>query len=308
MLEPELIYADLDLIVVNKPAGMPAHEAKHATDATLVDWLLERFPEIKDVGDIRPADAIPVANAVEPPVVSRVEPYRPGIVHRLDKLTSGVMVIARNQESFLRLKELFQKRQVEKTYCALVCGDIKVARGVIEEQLGRLKSSPTKVGVQGARGGGIKNPKEAVTEYTVRERFTPLETAPALAPLEVPASAGQSSLNDLPLTGLARPEGLWGGLSLTGFTGATLLEVLPKTGRMHQIRVHLASIGHPVAGDTIYGGKNVCFKELGRYFLHAATLSFAFREGQALSFSAELPPELQNLLDKLRGQRLAASV
>ena len=239
--EPELIYADDDIIVVSKPAGMPVHEAKHSTDRTLVDWLLERFPEIENVGDV-PADE-----------AKAIHLYRPGIVHRLDKLTSGVMVVARNQESFLRLKELFQSRAVVKVYLALVCGRLKERRGTITGALGRLASSPTKMGILGARGG-IRMPKEAVTEYAVLEQFS----------------------------------------------AAALLEVRPRTGRMHQIRVHLASIGHPVAGDVVYGGTKVCFKELGRQFLHAATLSFAFREGQMLSFSAELPKELGEVLERLR--------
>ena len=241
--EPELIYTDDDIIVVSKPAGMPVHEAKHSTDRTLVDWLLERFPEIENVGDV-PADE-----------AKAIHLYRPGIVHRLDKLTSGVMVVARNQESFLRLKELFQSRAVVKVYLALVCGRLKERRGTITGALGRLASSPTKMGILGARGG-IRMPKEAVTEYAVLEQFS----------------------------------------------AAALLEVRPRTGRMHQIRVHLASIGHPVAGDVVYGGTKVCFKELGRQFLHAATLSFAFREGQMLSFSAELPEELEELLEELRKQ------
>ena len=238
---PELIYADDDIIVVSKPAGMPVHEAKHSTDRTLVDWLLERFPEIESVGDV-PADE-----------AKAIHLYRPGIVHRLDKLTSGVMVVARNQESFLRLKELFQSRAVTKVYLALACGHLKERRGTNTGALGRLASSPTKMGVLGARGG-IRMPKEAVTEYAVLEQFY----------------------------------------------NVALLEVRPRTGRMHQIRVHLASIGHPVAGDVVYGGTKVCFKELGRQFLHAATLSFAFREGQMLSFSAELPKELGEVLERLR--------
>ena len=254
---PELIYADDDIIVVDKPAGMPVHEAKHSTDRTLTDWLLERFPEIESVGDVPAAEA------------KAIHLYRPGIVHRLDKLTSGVMVVARNQESFLRLKELFQSRAVVKVYLALACGHLKEQRGTITGALGRLASSPTKMGAVGARGG-IRMPKEAVTEYAILERFDCIYT-------ERSRSAHRKQ-----------------------FSAATLLEVRPRTGRMHQIRVHLASIGHPVAGDVVYGGRGVCFRELGRQFLHAATLSFAFREGQMLSFSAELPKELAELLQKIR--------
>ncbi len=237
MNTPELIYQDADLIVVSKPAGMPVHEAKHSTDYSLCDWLLERFPEIKDVGDIRANENVP---------------YRPGIVHRLDKQTSGVMVVARNQESFIRLKEIFKSRAIEKIYTALVCGRLKENTGTIASPIGRIVTTPTKMGIPSGRGK-LRLVKDASTEYKVLKKFE----------------------------------------------NTALLEIHPKTGRMHQIRVHLASIGHPVAGDTVYGGKNVCLKELGRYFLHASSLSFSFREGSRLTFSADLPPELQETLDGL---------
>ena len=246
MPTPELIYQDSDLIVVNKPAGMPVHEAKHSDDATLCDWLLQRFPEIKDVGDL-PAEAFREGGS------AYGQPYRPGIVHRLDKQTSGVMVVARTQEAFLRLKEIFKSRAVEKVYTALVCGNPKAKTGLIEKTLGRIVASPTKVGIEKS-GSRLKNPKAAVTEYRV----------------------------------------------VKNFEGASLLEVRPKTGRMHQIRVHLSSIGHPVAGDTVYGGKHVCLSDLGRQFLHAASLAFSYREGQRLQFSVDLPPELQATLATLK--------
>lgn len=238
MENPEIIYQNPDLIVVSKPAGMPVHEAKHSTDYSLCDWLLEKFPEIKDVGDIRANENIP---------------YRPGIVHRLDKRTSGVMVIARNQKSFLRLKEIFKSREIEKVYTALVCGRLKEKSGIIQKSIGRIVSAPTKMGIPSSRGK-LRLVKDAVTEYKILKEFS--ETS--------------------------------------------LLEVRPKTGRMHQIRVHLASIGHPVAGDTVYGGKNVCFKDLGRYFLHASSLSFSWKPGERLTFDADLPFELQQILQNLQ--------
>src|SRR3989338_1119588 len=236
-IEPELIYQDVDLIVVSKPAGMPVHEAKHSTDYSLCDWLLERFPEIKDVGDVRANENIP---------------YRPGIVHRLDKQTSGVMVVAHTQETFLRLKEIFKSHEIEKIYTALVCGRMKENTGTIASPIGRIVTTPTKMGIPSGRGK-LRLVKDASTEYKVLKKFE----------------------------------------------NATLLEVHPKTGRMHQIRVHLASIGHPVAGDTVYGGKNVCLKDLGRYFLHASSLSFSYHAGQRLQFSAELPHELDQILATL---------
>lgn len=236
-MQPEIIFEDKDIIVVNKPAGMPVHEARHSDDYSLCDWLLERFPEIKEVGDPRANEKIP---------------YRPGIVHRLDKQTSGVMVIARNQESFLKLKEVFKSRDAKKVYTALVCGHMKNRAGTIEKSIGRIVSTPTKMGIDNGRGK-LRLVKEAVTEYRVLQELG----------------------------------------------NASLLEVTPKTGRMHQIRVHLASTGHPVAGDTVYGGEKVCLANLGRYFLHASSLSFTLDDGSRLRFEAELPPELVAALDAL---------
>ena len=148
-IEPELIYQDVDLIVVSKPAGMPVHEAKHSTDYSLCDWLLERFPEIKDVGDVRANENIP---------------YRPGIVHRLDKQTSGVMVVAHTQETFLRLKEIFKSHEIEKIYTALVCGRMKENTGTIASPIGRIVTTPTKMGIPSGRGK-LRLLKDASTEY-----------------------------------------------------------------------------------------------------------------------------------------------
>lgn len=231
---PEIIYEDSNVIAVSKPAGMPVHEAKHSDDYSLCDWLLERHSEIKDVGD---------------PRANKNIPYRPGIVHRLDKHTSGVMVIARTQDAFLRLKEIFKAREVEKVYTALVCGKMKEKFGVIDKPIGRVVSTPTKMAVDDGKRK-LRLVKNAVTEYKV----------------------------------------------LKEFQSTSLLEIQLKTGRMHQIRVHLASLGRPVAGDTVYGGTKVCHAALGRYFLHASSLSFALESGKRLRFEADLPINLQNLL------------
>lgn len=233
-MNPEIIYEDTNLIAVSKPAGMPVHEAKHSDDYSLCDWLLERYPGIKDVGDPRANENIP---------------YRPGIVHRLDKQTSGVMVIARNQEAFLRLKEIFKTREVEKVYTALVCGKMREKSGVIDKPIGRVVSTPTKMAVDDGKRK-LRLVKTAVTKYKV----------------------------------------------LKEFQNTSLLEIQLKTGRMHQIRVHLASLGRPIAGDTVYGGAKVCHAALGRHFLHASSLSFAFESGKQLRLDADLPLDLQSLL------------
>ena len=229
MPEIKVIYSDEDLIVVNKPAGISVHGGLTVQGSTMVDFLLEKFPEIKSVGD-------------EPEL-------RPGIVHRLDKNTSGVMIVARNQKTFLALKELFQKRLVEKKYLAICCGEFKEKLGIINMPIGRIIANPLKRGVNPPTGGGksrIRGEREAVTEFRV------IKTREALS----------------------------------------LVELKPQTGRMHQLRVHLAALHHPVACDTVYGGKNVCCPMgAGRQLLHASSISFSYPEGRKLIFEAEAPPD-----------------
>lgn len=241
----DIIYVDQNIIVVNKPPGLTIHSGGSVFGRTLTDELLERFPEIAGVGE---------------------DATRPGIVHRLDRDTSGVMVVARRQESFAALKDLFQKRLVEKIYRAIVCGVPVKKEGVINFSIGRLARDPTKRGVE------YRDP--------------------------IPVSRDR-----IPVRGLRDAVTHYRVLKTGG--GMALVELRPKTGRMHQLRVHLKAIGHPVACDTKYGGKNVCCPaaasavshappvpaRAGRQLLHAQSLSFAYPEGRRLSFEAEAPPD-----------------
>ncbi len=226
----EIIYQDKDLIAINKPSGLSVHgsltpDKSKEKESTLVDFLLDKFPEVALVGDD------PVG--------------RPGIVHRLDKNTSGVMVVARNQNAFLALKNLFQKRLVEKTYRAIVCGRVKKREGIISLPIGRLVNNPLKRGIEIGRSR-IRGARDAVTHYHVRRATDEF----------------------------------------------SLLLLMPKTGRMHQLRVHMKAIGHPIACDRVYGGKNVCCPENTlRSLLHAQSLSFSFPEGRRLYFEADLPED-----------------
>lgn len=231
---PSVIFESDDFIVVNKPAGLAVHKGGSINGGTLVDWLIKKYPEIKKVGD-------------DPAV-------RPGIVHRLDKETSGVMVVARAQKAFQELKKKFQTRQIEKTYMALVRGAVKQKRGVIDLPIGTLRSHGVKRTV---RQEHAKNIKTAATAFRVLERFP----------------------------------------------NATFVEVTPKTGRMHQIRVHFSAIGHPVFGDRLYGGKADVLPGLSRQFLHASSLSFSYPEGRRFQFSANLPDDLKAVLAVLRKAR-----
>lgn len=234
MNNPEILYSDKNFIVVNKPAELAVHRGGSVTGKTLVDFLVEKFPEIKNVGD-------------EPEI-------RPGIVHRLDKDTSGVILIARNQKTFEELKKLFSERKMEKTYFTLVCGWPSKRKGVIETPIGRSLKNPAKRGT----GRYIKSSREATTFYKVIKNY------------------GKEF---------------------------SFLEVTPKTGRTHQIRVHLKSIEHPVACDRIYGGKKVCCPEFPigsrRLFLHASSLEFSLPEGKRWKFEADLPDDLQSALKQI---------
>ena len=255
-MEPTIIYEDKNFLAINKPAGLLVHkviksEAKskrlekksrasgsYAEEPTLVDWILSRYLEIKNVGD--------------DPVL------RPGIVHRLDKETSGVMLIPKNQEYFEYLKSLFKTHAIKKTYLAIVSGIPKESRGIIDAPIG-IKNGTLKRSVRSQRMA-----KEAVTEYKV------------LKTMQMPAAGG----------------------TIVSFS---LLEVSPKTGRTHQIRVHLASIGHPVVGDLLYGPKKQPewarppklsdgkFGRTSRLMLHAQSLEFIPRPGDSIKIEAESP-------------------
>jgi 23S rRNA pseudouridine1911/1915/1917 synthase len=252
----DVIYEDADLAVVNKPAGMMVHAGAGATDdarnrGTLVNALLHRFAQLSGVG----GDS------------------RPGIVHRLDKETSGLIVIARNDAAHRNLAKQFSARAVKKRYIALVHGWPERSRGTINAPISRDAIRRTRMTTRGSAG------RSAVTHYGVRER-------------------------------IESPYGKF-----------ALLDVHIETGRTHQIRVHMASIGHPVVGDTLYGapgelrpakathrvgkaklseGQPAALR-LGRNFLHAAAIEFTHpRTGKPLAFAAPLPELLTSYLEKLR--------
>lgn len=239
-----LIYETRDFVAVNKPAGVLVHSIKSQkvqTELTLVDWVLERYPEVKNVGDDPES--------------------RPGIVHRLDRDTSGVILICRNQKFFEYLKNLFKTHQIKKIYLALVWGKLEPKTGIIKTPIG-IKTGTLKRTVWQKRA---KDFKEAVTEYRVKKYFHRM---------------GQDF---------------------------SLVELTPKTGRTHQIRIHLASLNHPVAGDNLYGFKKLSLDKLGidlnRQFLHAVSLEFSPAAGHRIKIEAELPEELKRIIDTLDEKR-----
>lgn len=233
----------------------PIKSKNEEKETTLTTEILKIYPEIAKVGDL--------------PVGRQAIQERPGLVHRLDKETSGILVIARNQKTFEYLKELFVNRKIKKTYLALVQGKFKEKRGIIDKPIS-LKPDTTRRTT--SRG---KMTKEAITEYEVLKTF------------EVPV---ELILNSNPRESVKK--------NLRESAFFNLLKIFPKTGRTHQIRVHLASIGHPIIGDAVYGKKINPFG-LTRQFLHAESLEFNLEDGKRIKLEADLPNELKGIIMNL---------
>ena len=237
-----VIYEDPHIIVLNKPAGLVVHPAPGNYTGTLVNALLYHYGSLPSLGSRMETD----------------ERERAGIVHRLDKDTSGVIVTARTHEALRSLSAQFKNRVIKKRYLALVAGVIKKGSGTIEVGLGRHVKERKKISVH------THHAREAITTFIVKERFK----------------------------------------------NATLVEVEIKTGRTHQIRVHMAHIGHPVLGDRVYGGSKVMqFGEghIPRQMLHAETLSLLHPDtGTPLSFTAPPPADMAAVIEKLRAERQAS--
>jgi 23S rRNA pseudouridine1911/1915/1917 synthase len=222
-----VVHADDHVIVVDKPAGLVVHPGAGQAEGTLVQGILARFPEVAAVGD----------------------PARPGIVHRLDRGTSGLLVVARSTESYDDIVDQLGRRRVTREYLALVWGRPEAPVGLVDAPIGRSAREPTRMAVSN-RG------REARTGY------------------EVVASHDEPEVT-------------------------ALVRCHLETGRTHQIRVHLAAIGHPVAGDERYGGARPAIA-LDRPFLHATHLAFAHPvSGEELAFDSPLPPDLSAVLDRL---------
>ncbi len=239
-----VVYQDEHIAVIDKPAGLAVHPGPGHSDHTLVNALLAICPDIQGVGG----------------------EIRPGIVHRLDKDTSGLMVVAKTHQAHLDVSGQIKARQVDKGYIALAVGKVEPAVGVIDEPIGRDPHHRKRMAV-------APDGREARTRYRVLEYIVPSSGAP------------------MPSGGVRMPSG---GVR----PGYSLLEVVLETGRTHQIRVHLSFLGHPLMGDGVYGRSSPL---LGRQFLHANRLGFRHpATGEPVEFRSELPPELSAVLDRQR--------
>ncbi len=246
----KIIYEDDEVIVLDKPAGVLVHPVKHISKNppnlllqrgnsqegnnyfTLVDFLLEHYPKMKNVGENK---------------------SRPGIVHRLDKDTSGIIIAAKNNRSFDFLKKQFQERKTEKEYRALVYGKVRIKKGMINLAIARSKN---------------KFDRQTVIDTVKKEN---LKSRSAITFYEV----------------------------IKYFKNYTLLKAAPKTGRMHQIRVHLKAIGHPIVGDPKYKFRKLPAVSLKRQFLHAVKLKITLPNGKMKVFKSELAGDLKEFLEKL---------
>jgi 23S rRNA pseudouridine1911/1915/1917 synthase len=240
MSSPELdILNDAeDFLVVNKPAGLIVHESADEEKNNLVEVLLQKYPELKKVGE---------------------DPQRPAIVHRLDRDASGLMIIPKTQEMFDYLKKEFQARRVKKEYLALVYGKLSKDEDTINFPIDRSRDG-YKMAAHPVlkKGGQNTDGKRAITEFEVLQRFV----------------------------------------------NFTLIKVKTKTGRTHQVRVHMSAYGHPLLGDDLYGTPKtkILNKKLnsGRIFLLAKKLTFTDLKGEIKEFEIEMPEDLNYLLTKIK--------
>lgn len=243
-MNPTILYEDKDIIAVNKPAGLVVHsdgrpaQAGKTNEPNLVDWLLSKYPEIKNVGE-------PGRNA------KGEEVLRSGIVHRLDRDTSGVMLVAKTQEAFESLKSQFQNHKIQKTYHAFLIGELKTDKGTIDRPIGRSSKDFRMWSAQrGARG----ELREALTEYKVLNRKD----------------------------------------------GYTFVEVTPKTGRTHQIRVHFKAINYPLVGDQLYAPTKENKLGFERTALHSYKVVFSGLDGETHTVLAPYPEDFSSAVALLQ--------
>jgi 23S rRNA pseudouridine1911/1915/1917 synthase len=233
----KILFEDEDVLVINKPVGLVVHADGKTEELNLCDWILKNYPKLEDVG--------------EPLVLKEgTEIKRPGIVHRLDRETSGVLIIAKNQKSFLFLKEQFKNRKIKKIYNSFVWGEMKEEEGEINRPIGRSRKDFRLWSAQRGTRGKLR---EAITEYKVLKKNKDF----------------------------------------------SFLEINLKTGRTHQIRVHMKAVNHPVVGDKLYAPKRDFALGFERVALHAFSVSFILPKGDEIEVKAQLSDDFQKALELL---------
>ncbi len=250
-----ILFEDNDALVINKPAGLVVHSDGRTEEPTLVDWILANYPEIEGVGDdstdVRFKNKVSQKNQERDSATNAQPPTdddkRPGIVHRLDRETSGALLIAKNQKAFWYFKKQFQKQLVRKEYHAFVYGSVKHDEGLIDRPISRSRANPV---LWSATRGRKGKDRDAVTEYRVLLRGV----------------------------------------------NHSFLALFPRTGRTHQIRVHLKAINYPIVCDKLYAPKRPCELGFSRLALHSRQISFALPGGTETRVQAPYPEDFEKAL------------
>lgn len=239
-MEPDILLETPDYLILNKPAGLLVHADGKKNIPTLTDWILKKYPELQGVG--------------EPVTFNEQEIDRPGIVHRLDEETSGVIIIAKNQPTFAYLKKLFMNREIQKEYHAFVWGHFKETQGLVDEPIGRNKNDfRRRHAGRGLRGEA----KEAVTQWEAVHQF-------------------EDEKGEL----------------------FSFMHLFPKTGRTHQLRVHMKYLQRPIVSDHLYAPTKRDALGFSRVALHARRISFTDPKGDAVSIEAPYPKDFTDALAK----------
>ena len=242
-----ILYEDKDVLVINKPAGLIVHSDGRIKEPTVVEWILKNYPKIKGVGD----PVQPTTNNLQ-----RATNERPGIVHRLDRETSGALIIAKNQEAFYAFKHQFKKQEVHKTYHAFVYGRMKYADGLIDRPIARSRTNPV---LWSATRGRKGEEREASTEYRVLGRMG--------------TKKGREGKDEY-----------------------TFVELSPRTGRTHQLRVHLKAINYPIVSDRLYAPNRKPALGFTRLALHSRSISFFLPSGKRITVEAPYPKDFEKAL------------
>ncbi|HYD34596.1 MAG TPA: RluA family pseudouridine synthase [Vitreimonas sp.] len=281
VLKPTILFEDNDLLLINKPPGLVLNRAQTVTEPTVQDWMEEYLGGAAGIEQIIANSqawlaVIPAQFDAQFGTPETIFRERLGIVHRLDKDTSGVLLLAKNPGSLVHLLRQFKDRQVSKTYLCLTHGKFKLEKGVVSAPLGRASHNRLQFAVQ-------PEGRAAITEYEVQVFYPHLNLEKIL---ELPTAKGQNIRKKSQI-----------------YQGFSLVKCWPKTGRTHQIRVHMAHLQHPLVGDSTYAGK----KRQGldatwcpRQFLHAEQLEFTHpRTQEQVSFTAPLTADLERALSLL---------
>ncbi|MDO8493025.1 MAG: RluA family pseudouridine synthase [bacterium] len=237
----KILYEDDDVLAIDKPAGIAVHDDADGNQKyTIVDWILENYPKMKKVYEDSEEEGSNIS--------------RPGIVHRLDKDTSGVLLLAKNIRAYRFLKKQFKDKTIKKVYRAIIYGDLKKDVGIIDRPIGRSKDEFRSRATGSLARGEMR---EAITYYRVVERFKDY----------------------------------------------SLLELRPRTGRTHQLRVHLKSVSHPIVCDAVYAKGQPCLPGLKRHALHAFSVEFKLpsdQGGKEIKVESPLPADFKKALVNLR--------